>query len=63
MVVSNIPYLVPPSVTIWDAAADPSSRVFMLIGTVMLLPIVLGYTALVFWLFRGKIRQGQPYHA
>lgn len=63
LIVSNIPYLVPPSITIWDAAADPSSQVFMLIGTVLLLPIVLGYSALVFWLFRGKIRQGQSYHS
>jgi cytochrome d ubiquinol oxidase subunit II len=62
LIVSNIPYLVPPSITIWDAAADPSSQVFMLIGTVLLLPIILGYSALVFWLFRGKIRQGQSYH-
>jgi cytochrome d ubiquinol oxidase subunit II len=63
LVVSNIPYLVPPSMTIWDAAADPASQVFMLIGTVILLPIILGYTALVFWLFRGKIRPGQSYHS
>jgi cytochrome bd ubiquinol oxidase subunit II len=63
LIVSNIPYLVPPSITIWDAAADPASQVFMLIGTVILLPIVLGYTALVFWLFRGKIRPGQSYHS
>ncbi len=63
LIVSNIPYLVPPSMTIWDAAADPSSQVFMLIGTVFLLPIVLGYSALVFWLFRGKIREGQSYHS
>lgn len=63
LVVSNIPYLVPPSITIWEAAADPASQVFLLIGTVLLLPVILGYTALVFWLFRGKIRPGDSYHA
>lgn len=62
LVVSNIPYLVPPSITIWDAAADPSSQVFLLLGTIFLLPMILGYTALVFWLFRGKVRQGHAYH-
>ena len=36
-------YLVPPSLTIWDTAAAPSSQIFMLIGTVFLLPIILGY--------------------
>jgi cytochrome d ubiquinol oxidase subunit II len=62
LVISNIPYLVPPSFTIWQTAADPPSQVFLLIGTVLLLPLVLGYTALVFWLFRGKVEAGQSYH-
>lgn len=62
LVMSNAPYLVPPSITLWQAAADPASQVFMLIGTVILLPMVLGYSALVFWLFRGKVQAGQGYH-
>jgi cytochrome d ubiquinol oxidase subunit II len=61
LVISNAPYLVPPSITIWDAAAAPASQVFMLLGTMLLLPLVLGYTALVFWLFRGKVRTGEGY--
>jgi cytochrome d ubiquinol oxidase subunit II len=62
LVISNAPYLVPPAITIWQAAADPSSQVFMLIGTVILLPMILGYTTLMFWLFRGKLRPGEGYH-
>jgi cytochrome d ubiquinol oxidase subunit II len=62
LLISNVPYLVPPTVTVWEAAAAPSSQVFMLIGTVILLPLILGYTALVFWLFRGKVRAGEGYH-
>jgi cytochrome d ubiquinol oxidase subunit II len=55
LVISNVPYLVPPTVTVWEAAAAPASQVFLLIGTVLLLPIVLGYTAFVYWVFRGKV--------
>src|SRR3569623_2033837 len=62
LAISNLPYLVPPSLTVWQAAADPASQVFMLIGTVILLPLILGYTVLVFWLFRGKVRPGEGYH-
>lgn len=62
LVVSAFPYLVPPSLTIWQAAASPSSQTFILIGTVVLLPLVLAYTAYVYWLFRGKIGPGQSYH-
>jgi cytochrome bd ubiquinol oxidase subunit II len=28
----------------------------------VLFPIILGYTAYVYWLFRGKIREGDSYH-
>ena len=62
LVASNVPYLVPPSITVWDAAADPSSQTFMLVGTVILLPLVLAYTVMVFWLFRARVREGENYH-
>ena len=62
LAISTLPYLVPPAVTIWDAAAHPSSQLFMLIGTVAFLPLILGYTAFVYWTFRGKVRPGEGYH-
>jgi cytochrome d ubiquinol oxidase subunit II len=62
LVISRFPYLVPPSLTIWDTAAVPASLIFTLIGTVALLPIILIYTAFVYWLFRGKVREGEGYH-
>ena len=62
LVISWFPYLVPPSLTVWQAAAAPASQIFMLIGTLVLLPLVLAYTALVYWLFRGKVRPGESYH-
>jgi cytochrome d ubiquinol oxidase subunit II len=62
LVISNFPYLVPPSLTVWETAAAPASQIFMLIGTLVLLPMILGYTAFVYWLFRGKVREGASYH-
>lgn len=62
LVVSRYPYIVPPSLTIWDAASVPETQFFMLIGTLLLLPIVLGYIGFVYWLFRGKLREGEGYH-
>ena len=62
LVISVFPYLVPPSLTIWETAAAAASQVFMLIGTVVLLPIILGYVVFVYWLFRGKVREGESYH-
>ena len=62
LVISSYPYIVPPSLTIWDTAAAPSSQIFMLIGTVFLLPIILGYVVFIYWLFRGKVREGESYH-
>lgn len=62
LVISTFPYIVPPALTIWDAAAAPSSQTFMLIGTLILLPFILGYVVLTYWLFRGKVREGAAYH-
>jgi cytochrome bd ubiquinol oxidase subunit II len=49
------PYVVPDSVTIWDAAAPESSQVFMLVGVVLVMPLILAYTAWAYWVFRGKV--------
>ena len=62
LVISTFPYLVPPTLTIWQTAAAPASQIFLLLGTVALLPIVLGYIVFVYWLFRGKVREGEGYH-
>jgi cytochrome bd ubiquinol oxidase subunit II len=62
LVISTFPYLVPPTLTIWQTAAVPASQIFMLLGTLVLLPIILGYITFVYWLFRGKVREGEGYH-
>ena len=62
LAISNLPLMVPPSLTIWDVSAAPSSQLFMLVGTAIMLPVILGYTVFVYWTFRGKIRPGEGYH-
>src|SRR4029079_7442184 len=62
LAISWFPYLVPPSVTVWDAAAAPVSQIFMLVGTLILLLLVLGYTSIVYCVFRGKVAEGESYH-
>jgi cytochrome bd ubiquinol oxidase subunit II len=62
LAISTLPYLAPPSITLWEAAASPKSQTFMLVGTTVLLPFVLGYTVFVYHTFRGKIRPGEGYH-
>ena len=62
LVISTFPYLVPPTLTIWDTAAAPESQIFALIGTLIMLPIILGYTVFIYWVFRGKVREGESYH-
>lgn len=62
LIVSKWPWLVPPNYTIWDAASAPESQLFLLIGTLFVLPVVLGYTFWSYWVFRGKVRAGEGYH-
>jgi cytochrome d ubiquinol oxidase subunit II len=60
--ISFYPYIVPPGITLWDAAAPPSSQAFLLIGALVLVPIILAYTAYAYYVFRGKVRFGAHYH-
>jgi cytochrome bd ubiquinol oxidase subunit II len=62
LVISVFPYLVPPELTIWQAASTPATQSFMLVGTLAMLPIILGYVVFVYWIFRGKVREGDSYH-
>jgi len=55
------PYVVPDSLTIWDAAAPERSQVFMLVGVVFILPLILAYTGWSYWVFRGKVG-AEGYH-
>ena len=60
--ISFYPNIVPPGLTIADAAAPDSSLRFALVGTVVLVPLILGYTAYAYWVFRGKVDPAEGYH-
>jgi cytochrome bd ubiquinol oxidase subunit II len=60
--ISFYPYIVPPSLTIHDAAAPTISLTFMLPGVLILVPIIIVYTAYSYWVFRGKVDGEAGYH-
>ncbi len=51
---SFYPYLVPDKLTLWQAASSPEALSIMLIGALPVLPVILGYSILAHWIFRGK---------
>ena len=62
LAVSLWPYIVPFQMTPADAAAADNALALMLWGAVPMLPIILGYTAYVYWLFRAKVTDEATYH-
>jgi len=54
MVYSFYPYIIPGRLLIVEASAAPGSLWIILIGTLVVLPFLAGYTALAYWIFRGK---------
>jgi cytochrome bd ubiquinol oxidase subunit II len=62
LLVSLWPYAIPASVTLWEAAAPRSSQMFTLVGAAVIIPVILGYTGLGYWVFRGKVRHGDQHH-
>ncbi|TRW16649.1 cytochrome d ubiquinol oxidase subunit II [Glacieibacterium frigidum] len=59
--VSMFPYLVPGEITIWQAAAPAKSQMFMLVGTAVMVPVIIAYSAYAYWVFRGKVGH-EGYH-
>jgi cytochrome d ubiquinol oxidase subunit II len=60
--VSFYPNLVPPALTIAEAAAPDASLEFLLVGSVVLIPMILLYTGYSYWVFRGKVHPDDGYH-
>jgi cytochrome d ubiquinol oxidase subunit II len=61
LAISMWPDVIPGRVSIWDAAAPHQSQLFMLVGAVILIPLILAYTAWSYWVFRGKVGE-EGYH-
>lgn len=60
--ISLWPMIVPHHFTLWQAASSESTQAFLLVGSLLLLPIILLYTAWSYWVFRGKVRADIGYH-
>jgi cytochrome d ubiquinol oxidase subunit II len=56
------PNAVLPGITVQQAAAQNETLLFTLWGVVFVLPVVLGYTLYSYWVFRGKVVEGEGYH-
>jgi cytochrome d ubiquinol oxidase subunit II len=51
---SLFPYLVIDRITIWQAAAAPESLMVILVGALVVLPAIIGYTIFAYRVFWGK---------
>lgn len=61
LAISLWPWIVPFAFTIWDAAAVAESLSLLLVGTALFLPLILGYTAYCYYIFRGKSTHEKMY--
>jgi cytochrome bd ubiquinol oxidase subunit II len=62
LAISMWPNVIPPSISIWAAAAPAESMGFALVGTLLIIPIILAYSAWSYYVFRGKQTVGEGYH-
>lgn len=61
LAISLWPYIVPRTVTVWQATSPPDTQLFLLYGVAIILPLVLVYTAHAYYVFRGKVTEGEGY--
>lgn len=61
LAISLYPWIIPFKFTIWQAAAYGKSLSLLLVGTVIFLPVILGYTAYSYYVFRGKTDEKSLY--
>jgi len=62
LIISVWPHIIPPTISIWDAASPPESMGFTLVGALFTIPFILAYTAWSYYVFRGKAKAGEGYH-
>ena len=62
LAVSLWPNVIPPNISIWDAASPPETQEFLLVGMSFLIPTILFYTVYSYYVFRGKVREDAGYH-
>ena len=62
LAVSLWPNVIPPDISLWDAASPPETQDFLLVGMVFLMPTILFYTVYSYYVFRGKVNEHAGYH-
>lgn len=62
LAVSLWPFIVPFAMTPAEAASADNALQLMLVGALVMLPIILAYTAFVYWTFRAKVDDDAAYH-
>jgi cytochrome d ubiquinol oxidase subunit II len=62
LAISLWPNIIPPGVSLREAAAPPESMGFTLVGALFVIPIILAYSSWSYYVFRGKVRAGEGYH-
>lgn len=63
LAISLWPNIIPPRISFWEAASPPQSQGFTLVGALLVIPMILMYTAWSYYVFRGKVRpQDTGYH-
>jgi cytochrome d ubiquinol oxidase subunit II len=62
LAISLWPNIIPPAVSIREAAAPAESMGFTLVGALLVIPFILGYSAWSYYVFRGKVTAGEGYH-
>ncbi len=60
--ISVWPNIIPPDISIWDASGPAQSQGFTLVGALLIVPLILMYTAWSYYVFRGKVKAGDGYH-
>lgn len=60
--ISVWPNIIPPDISIWDAAGPPESQGFALVGALFIIPFILMYTSWAYYVFRGKVTADAGYH-
>jgi cytochrome bd ubiquinol oxidase subunit II len=62
LAISLFPLVVPYHFTLWEAASSPRTQAFLLVGTLVLLPVILMYSGWSYWVFRGKVQTDTGYN-
>ena len=60
--ISLWPNVLPPSTSIWEVAGPDESLGFTIVGALVIVPVILGYTSWGYWVFRGKVTGVDGHH-